>query len=68
MTTDIRRVYSPTELKLLGNPHFVGWYSVHGRHFVRVRTPGQRLFSKVIEGDTPEKAAALALVTLRITS
>lgn len=53
--------------KLLKHPLFVGYFTVHGRHCVRIKTPGQRLASRVVVGSTFDEAAGLALITLRIT-
>lgn len=65
---ELRDEYSEVELKLLAHPRFSAWYSVHDRHFVRISAaPGERVRFKSIEGDSPEKAAALALITMRIT-
>lgn len=53
--------------KMQAHPRFVDAYSMHGRFFVRFKTPGERLRSRVIGGQSYEEAAGLALITMRVT-
>ena len=53
--------------KLLKHPSFIVYFTVHGRHCVRIKTPGQRLHSRVVVGSTLEEAAGLAPITIRVT-
>lgn len=53
--------------RLQKHPLYLGHFFFHDRYCVRVKTPGQRLASRVVPGDTLEEAAGLALITMRIT-
>lgn len=53
--------------KLAKHPLVVSYFTIHGRHCFRIKTPGQRLRSRVVVGNTAEEAAGLALITIRVT-
>lgn len=53
--------------KLLKHPLFVGWFPFHDRYCIRIKTPGQRLHSRVVASNSLEEAAGLALITMRVT-
>ena len=53
--------------KLQKHPLFVGCFPFHDRYCVRIKTPGQRLHSRVVAGNSLEEAAGLALITIRVT-
>lgn len=52
--------------KLQKHPLFMCYFNIYGRYFVRIRTPNQRLHSRVVAGNTLEEAAGIALVTVRV--
>lgn len=53
--------------KLQKHPLFMGCFPFHDRYCIRIKTPGQRLRSRVVAGSTLEEAAGLALITIRVT-
>lgn len=53
--------------KLQKHPLFMGCFPFHDRYCVRIKTPGQRLRSRVVAGNSLEEATGLALITMRIT-
>lgn len=53
--------------KLQKHPLFIGCFPFHDRYCIRIKTPGQRLPSRVVAGSSLEEAAGLALITIRVT-